>query len=38
SLARAFMNRARPPRAPRSSSGWDDEGPLDPEERRTHTM
>ncbi len=36
SLARAMFNRR--PRAPRASSGWDDEGPLDPEERRTHTM
>ncbi len=38
SLARTLFNRARTPRAPRASTGWDDTGPLDPEERRTHTM
>ncbi|MDB5594489.1 MAG: TetR family transcriptional regulator [Hyphomicrobiales bacterium] len=37
-LARALFNRTRARRPSRSSSGWDDEGPLDPEERRTHTM
>jgi hypothetical protein len=38
SLARTLFDRARTPRAPRASAGWDDEGPQDPEERRTHTM
>jgi AcrR family transcriptional regulator len=37
-LARAVFNRTRARRPTRSSGGWDDEGPLDPEERRTHTM
>ncbi len=37
-LARALFNRTRARRPTRSSGGWDDEGPLDPEERRTHTM
>jgi len=37
-LARALFNRTRVRRPTRSSAGWDDEGPLDPEERRTHTM
>jgi AcrR family transcriptional regulator len=35
-LARALFNRTRT--RPQSRAGWDDEGPLDPEERRTHTM
>jgi len=35
-LARALFNRTRT--RPQSRGGWDDEGPLDPEERRTHTM
>jgi AcrR family transcriptional regulator len=34
-LARAFFTRRR---TSRTRGGWDDEGPLDPEERRTHTM
>jgi AcrR family transcriptional regulator len=39
SLARTLFNRACTARAPRAASrGWDDEGPLDPEERRAHTM
>jgi AcrR family transcriptional regulator len=37
-LARALFNRARMRRPSRPRSGWDDEGPLDPEERGTHTM
>ncbi len=37
-LARALFNQTRMRRAPRTRGGWDDEGPLDPEERRTHTM
>jgi AcrR family transcriptional regulator len=37
-LARALFNQTRMRRPTRPRGGWDDEGPLDPEERRTHTM
>lgn len=36
-LARAVFNQSRM-RRPRTRGGWDDEGPLDYEERRQHTM
>ena len=37
-LARALFNQTRMRRPRPMRGGWDDEGPLDPEERRTHTL
>ena len=38
SLARGLFNQTRMRSPSRPKGSWDEEGPLDPEERRTHTM